>query len=359
MKKSVWFVFAVFIGNSVFAEKLGTIPEVLAPQMIKVYEGELFVVEDHQIFIYDLKTMAFKKKLGKSGQGPGEFNLDPSRSIVMSVHPEFIMAESRNKIIFYNRQGDFLKEVKKQPTILQTHPLGENFAVLRIIYSNDGDAHFAVCIVDKNLKEIVELYRQKFFSYKSTVHVMPDSLNCCVIGDHLIVEESPEGFLVKIFDSKGNEIKKIQQSYEKREVTDFYREKALKEFCGIPSMQRIREEQGAAALKELLNETNIVYPEFFPAIQHITTDGEDLYVQTSKALKNQFEFVVFDSSGVKKSELQLPQTAEVPFLVRLQGDKKFFSIYKGNYYYLSWVDAENDDEFWEVHYQKSTYQPAG
>ena len=114
-------------------------------------------------------------------------------------------------------------------------------------------------------------------------------------------------------------------------------------------MKRVKEEQGMSAFNELIKQSNFIYPETFPAIEHLTVDDEHVYVKTSKALKGKNEFIVFDKEGNERQVVRLPTTPQVPFLVRLQGDKKFFSMVDGQYVYLKLVDVSEEEEYWEVH----------
>ena len=66
------------------AARLGVLEGVLKPQMIQVHGGELFVAEGQYIHVFSLPDMKKKFRIGKDGEGPGEFKLDPARTIIFS-----------------------------------------------------------------------------------------------------------------------------------------------------------------------------------------------------------------------------------------------------------------------------------
>jgi hypothetical protein len=334
----------------VMGERIGSIDEVLKPQMIRVDEGELLVVEKHHIFIYSLPDLKLKNRIGKEGEGPGEFQPDPARTIIFSVHPGYILAESRNKIIYFDRRGRYLRERIKPPGLLQVLPLGPNFAVLRILYGPEGENYFAVSIMDQDLKEIREIYRQKFFSFKGRTIVIPDGLNFCVMEGKLIVEQSPDGFVIGIYDQAGNKINRIERPFEKIPVTDNDREEAFADLLQIPSVRRAIQEQGKNRVVDNLKST-ASYPDFLAPIQYIMADQGRLVVKTPLVRGDREEFLVMSLEGKIIKKIYLPKARKVDFLVRMQGDKNYFTIHGNGYYYLKLVDT-GDDETWELYMER-------
>jgi len=332
------------------AEKLGTLEGLFKPQMIKVYDNQLFVVEGQTILVYSLKDLKLQVKIGKRGEGPGEFKYSPSRTLIITVYPQHILAESRNKLVYFDKKGKFIREEKKVTGLLQTLPLGENFLVHKIIYNTDGKNYFAVFIYDKNFQPLKELYRQAFFTFENKVFVMPDGLNYAIMGDKLLVEKSPDGFIVDVYDSRGNKIRRISRDYEKVSVPQARKDEAYKDYTNIPFLIRMRRERGDSWVDNLLKSQSMVYPDYYPAIQDIAVDGEKIYVRTYRVKDNQEEYVMMDITGKVEKTIFLPKARKVDFLVQMQGDKKFYNIHKGKFYYLKSVE-EDDDEEWQIHVQ--------
>lgn len=356
MKRLTYSLFAVlfllsFTGQILKAEKKGSLTEVLKPQMIKVYGHQLFVVEKHNYFIYSLKDLRLIKKVGKLGEGPGEFKPDPSRTILLSVFPDYIMGESRNKIIWFSRLGEYIKELRKSPGIIQTLPIGKNLAVLRILYGKKGKNFFAVSIYDTAMNEIKMIYKQPFFTYEDKVFIMPDGLFFSIIGDKLYVDQSPDGFLIGVYDENGNKVKEIRKEFTPLPVSAAHRETAFNDFLEIPSVRRMIKEQGRAAAIKFAKQQKLTYPEFFPAIRYMLADQGKLYIKTHAQKQGKEQYLEMDTNGKLLDTYYLPKTKRVEFLVRLQGDKKFYTIHNGIFYYLKSIE-DDEDEIWELHMEK-------
>jgi hypothetical protein len=348
MKKITLLFLFVLISVSLFAGKVGTLQGIFKPQMIKAFGDELFIVEKHSYYIFSAKDLSLKKKVGRLGEGPGEFKPDPSRPILISINRDFIIGESRNKVIHFNRAGKFVKEFRKSPGIIQTLPVGKNLAVLRILYGPGGQNYFAVSIYNQDMKEIKMLYKQKFFTYENKVFVLPDGLHYSVIGEKVYVEQSPDGFVIGVYDSLGNKIKEIKKDYLKKPVTKKDKEDAFNSLLDIPSMQRVIKERGRAAAIAMTNKQDVTYPDHFPAIKYMVADKNRLYIRTHHRKESKDQYLEMDTDGKILNTFYLPTVRDVDFLVKLQGDKKYYTIHNGTFYYLKLVD-QDDEEAWEVH----------
>ena len=341
------FLFLCLTPQSHTPQRLGTLEEVLQPQLIKVHGQELFAVEDHEIFIYSLPDLKLKQKISRAGEGPGEFTLDPSRSLNISVHANSILAQSRTKYIFFDRKGVMQREGRKRTAILQLYPLGDQFVVLRITNGEGGRQYFSLNIYNSEMKNVKELHRQKFFTFLSEIHPMPDPLNFCVVNNQIYVEKSVEGFQIDVYNDRGDLVDSIQRDAPKIEVTDQAKEAALQELLNIPSMQRVRQEQGQSGVTAILNESKQVYPDYVPPIDNIIGDRDRIYVKTFQQTAKGVNWLVLDAKGRRLKETILPVAARPPFLIRLQGDKNLYTVHDGTYYYLK-NTPDGEDEIWEV-----------
>lgn len=333
--------------ESLFAENLGVLEDIMLPQIIKVDDGELFVVEDHTIAVFSLDDLTLKHRLGKAGQGPGEFNVDPSRTIVMSLHPDTIIAESRFKLICFDRQGTVLWEKKKIPGTIQTLPIGNGFVVLKITFEQDSHAFFTINLTDAEMTSVKELCRQPFFQYEDKTFVIPDALHFFVQDDLIYVDESPQGFNIGVYDANGNKVRTLHFDGELQPVTDADQQTAFQAYTDIPFFKRMIDQQGRAAFNRFIEEANLQYPDHFPAIRSLHHDGDRIYVRLHDAQPDQDSFIVLDTKGKTLGETGLPASREMPFLVKLQGDKHLFDIHQSTYYYL--LPEDDDEEIWALH----------
>ena len=339
----------IFLGTT-FPRKIGTLTEIYKPQMIKVYDDELFAVEGHRVFIYALKDLSLKKIIGKKGEGPGEFNPDPARTIIITVLPDTLLGESRNKVLWFSRDGSYRKEIKKTPGILQTLPIGDNFFIHKILYGPGGKNYFTVNIYNSDFQETRELFRQKFFNYEQNVFIMPDSLNYCLCDNKIFVEKSTEGFIIDVYDYSGNRLYRIEKPYNKIPVPDSRKKEAYNDYLEIPFFKRMIREQGKAYFNNYIKSETQVYPDYYPAIQDIIADpkSKKIYVKTYLREGDREEYLEMDIQGNILKKHFFPRARKVDFLVQMQGDKKYYTIHGGQFYYLKSVETE-DDEDWELH----------
>lgn len=338
----------------VYGVKLGTLDKVYKPQMIKADGDDLFIVEGHKIHIYTRKDLKYKMTLGKEGEGPGEFNLDPARTLVISVFPDYILAESRNKVVYFNRQGKFIKEFRKQPTVVQTLPLGKHYIFYKILYGPEGKNYFALSLHDAQMKELRELYRQKFFVFEDTTFIMPDAINFCIFQDKVFWEESPDGFRIAAVDSNGKDLARIEMDFVKLPVTEPDKKTAFDLYMKNPSMLRLAREQGKEYVDNFLKQIHMVYPDHFPAVRDIISDPvkQLIYIKTYQVKNDKEEYQVMDIKGNEGKILKtiyLPQVQPEPFFEQLQGSKKYYTIHNGQFFYLKMVFNADDEEEWEVH----------
>jgi hypothetical protein len=189
----------------VFGVKIGTLPEeVLKPELIRVQGNELLVVEGPTIFIFSLDDLKLKRKFGKEGEGPGEFKKVPNFSNNIIVHPSSILVESLDKISYFSREGELIKEKRKYPGSLKVMPVGENFAVTGFLQGKEGKLIAVLSIFNSEMEKKQELYQQKFSQQGiSEADLIPDSLNFWVYDNKIFVEESPNGFFIEVFDKEG------------------------------------------------------------------------------------------------------------------------------------------------------------
>lgn len=209
MKHLFFAVLFICLIINVFPEKIGILSDVYHPEIIKVYDNEIYVVEGNKIFVFSSDNLKLKRKFDREGNGPGEFKLDRNRSAAISVFPKMIVAESRFKVVFLTRDFKFIREMKKMPGVVQTVPVSEKYIIHKILYGPEGANYFTLNIYDKEMKMVKELYRQKFFAFKGKTNAVPDGINFCILGDRIFVEKSEEAPIVGIYDFNGDLIRDI------------------------------------------------------------------------------------------------------------------------------------------------------
>ena len=154
MKKTSILIILLCISFFGFTEKVRTFPDLFNPTRIMVDEDRLYIVEFPHVFIYSLKDFSLIKKVGRKGEGPQEFlpglNLLP--------YPDHIIINSRGKISYFTKTGDFIKEVKC-PFAGGVEPCEDTFVGLGYRRGNDKDPvnYTTIDVYDQNFKKIREV----------------------------------------------------------------------------------------------------------------------------------------------------------------------------------------------------------
>jgi hypothetical protein len=353
-KAFIFFLFSL-LAVAAYSAKVGTLPEVMKPDNISIYQDELYVVEGAKISVYSLDELKLLRQFGKKGEGPGELMVIPyiyyNR---VAVSKEFVLAESFNKLVFFTRDGTFKKEkMKGQETgrINQTLPVGKNFVVKKLRLGDDRIAYTVIAVHDPELKEIKELYRQKFVQQvqqgkQVQLEMVMDFVDFKVYDDKIYIEESPNGFVIEVFDSEGKKLDRIQKEYEKLEVTSAHRERILDRFKNDPSIKAQSKQAGGWNELKKIIKTN--FADTFPAIRSFGISGGKMYVQTFKVKDNKDEYVIMDLKGKILKRAYVQAFRNVPLTGELLS-VKLNTVHNGKLYY---VMENEDEEEWELHVEE-------
>jgi hypothetical protein len=348
-KKINFFVLLLFLAGFLFSTKVGTLTEVLKPDNITVLGDELYVVEGATIYIYSLKDLSLIRKFGKAGDGPGELQALPAVPNKIAVSTDFILAEAPNKLVYFSKDGKFIKEKRKVNVLtIGFLPIGKNLVATKQVVGEDKTFYTCICIFDPDLKEIKELCRQEWIQQglppgKTVLDMVMDFTNYRVYDDKIFIEESDKGFLIEIFDSKGNKLYQIEKDYEKILVTGKDREEAVTRFKEDPYIKTQSTQFGG--WNELKKLFSMDFPETFPAIQDIGISDDKIYVQTYKKKNGKEEYVVMDLKGKFIKKTYISAFEGTPMLARLMGAKAH-TIANGKLYYLK---DNIDEEEWDLY----------
>lgn len=347
MMKYKLFVLLLLSASFVFPAKVGPLPEVMRPDNITVDGNEIYVVEGAEISVYSLKNLSFIRKFGKKGEGPGELQVIPNiyyNRVV--VTPGYILAESFNKVIFFSKEGKSIKEKRKIGQITKTVPIGENFVVKKFIIDENTITYSVIALYNPEMEMIKELYRQEFVQQRTSggvkLNMVMDFIDFKVYDDKIFIEESVQGFIIEVFDGKGEKLYRIEKEYEKLKVTGEHKEKIILRFKTDPSIK----EQGKAlgGWNELKKLFTMKFSGTFPAIRSLEVSGGKLYVQTFKVVENKDEYVIMDLKGKIIKRVYVDAFENVPLTGELLG-AKLHTLQKGKLYYL--VENEDEEE-WEL-----------
>lgn len=327
MKKTIILFFTICFVGFGFAEKVKTFPNLFKPTRIMVDKDRIFIVEFPHVFIYSLVDFKLIKKIGRKGEGPREFL--PTLNLL--PYPDHIIINSRGKISYFTKTGEFIKEIKS-PFAGGVEPCEDVFVGIGNRQGNDKDPinYSTIDVYDKNFKKIREIDRKKADFQSSRFTFYQQSYYFYIMDNEKIIVTGNEGFVLNAFNKNGKKLFTIQEEYKKKKVTESDRLDVHNYFKTHPQIKGLY-----AAYKHLLK-----FADYFPAIQGFQPYDGKLYVHTYNKKGEDTEFYIYDGKGKLIKKTYLP-------IVKKDVQSLYpFYVDNGKLYRL----LENEDEEeWELH----------
>jgi len=337
MKKILFLIFLILIifTSFGFPGKLSVLDELTNPAMIEINGNELYVLDDVEVYVYSLQDYGFLRKFGKKGEGPGELLPQPDLPITMQVHKKYVLLNSLNKMIYFSKTGEMIKEKKIPFLTFQIIPFGKNYAASKFTRNSQGGSQVSVLLFNDEFKEIKKLYETELlndFRKRKVVFPLFDTFIQCS-SDQLFVVDQQSDFEIQRFDLEGNRLTPIKHSYQKIKVTETFKKKSWEWLQLQPVFKTLPD-----AFKQML-----YFPDYLPDIRNFLVKDKKIYAQTYKIKEKLSQFFIMDLNG------SMPKTAFLPGAdkERLRPNPAVTYAFKDNkYYYL----VENfDEEEWELH----------
>jgi len=326
MKKLILLLLLIIIGLFLHGGGRHPMEGLVNPGQVAVDRdnGELFIVDGTEIRVYRLADLNLKAVFGKKGEGPGEI-LPP---VSIGLHKDAILVNSRNKVSFYDRKLNFMREHKvtsgKRFATTGKRFAGQGFKVI----GQDGYETFNFFDKDFNKgKEIIS--RKSPIQRSGKIPVLSSPFIFRVYRD-IVYYSFNDNLELGIFRKGKNIADRIRFNYENKPFTASDKAAFETYFKTNPRTRKNYE-----ALRQRLE-----YPTHYPAIRTFLVDEGKIYVITHR--KNNdgaIETFVLNKGGelIKKSFIWLKDMnifSPYPF-----------SISAGKLYQL----IETDDEKWELH----------
>ena len=347
MKKTCLIILIIITTFQLYGEKVAVLTDVLKPDQLVASGDRIYIMEGTAIFIYSLKDFTMIKKFGKQGEGPGEIAKVPFVSNAFAAFGnDKLLVDAINKIVIFSRDGEFVKEVRKKGQVTNVLAVGNGFVATRIKPpGDDKKAYAAVTLMDAELNVIKELYAQPTPQQGRNLQMIPDTLYSTVYEDKIFIEESQKGFIIEVFDNKGNALYKIRKEVPPLKVTAKGKEIALQELQEDPLAQfQIKRAGGWDEFKKLLD---FNYPDLYPPIRDMLVKNGKIYVRTHETQNGKEKYRIFDLKGKELKTVFLPKPMLAPLITRIiSRPVRFFDISNDRFYYL--VENEDEEE-WELH----------
>lgn len=348
MKKFVGLTICMIWAGFLYGAVIGTLPELAKPTMITVEGNELYVNEGSTFFVYSLADLKLLRTFGRRGEGPGELLEIPYFPNKLMLHKNQVFVTCIGKIVYFSREGEYIKESRTNRRILQMMPVGNNYVAQEQISGKDNLVYLTIVLYNSKIEKVKELYRQKWIRQGNVPSVefdmSLDFTSVAVTNDKIFIEESPKGFLIEVFNSEGDKLYEIKKDYEKREITANDKEKIEQMMREDPGVKADLQSQGG--WDEFKKYMVLVFPDYFPPIKGIEISGDKLYVRTNHCnpAGDKEEYLIMDLKGNILKKKFISRDLEVSVFAQVAGGK-LFSINNDRFYYI----IENENEEWELH----------
>lgn len=337
MRKIMFIILLVLLifSSFVFSEKLSVLAELTNPAMIEINGDELYVLDGAEVYVYSLHDYGFLRKFGKKGEGPGELLPQPDLPIVMQIYSEYVLLNSFNKMIYFSKTGEMIKEKRIPFLTFQIMPLGKNYAASKFTRNSRGGSQVSVLLFDDEFKELKKLYETEllndFGKGKVAFPLLDTFIQCS--SDQLFVADQQSDFEIQRFDLEGNRLTPIKRSYQKIKITETFKKKSWEWLQLQPVFRTFPD-----VFKQM-----IYFPDYLPDIRNFLVKDKKIYVQTYKTKETLSQFFIIDLNGSMLKTAFLPGADKE----RLRPNPAVTYSFKDNKYY--YLEENLDTEEWELH----------
>lgn len=341
MRKVTFFICMFFLFWKVFFAQKILLPEVSKPFDIIACNDRMVITDEQTIFIYDLKDFKLIKKVGKQGEGPGEFLTIRGWSVIVNEYNNNLLIGSLGKISIFSKEGEFIKSIKTKPYDILCHResiqslgIGEFVSIRNI--RGEKVSNFKATIYNHSFQPIKEFYHfnsniwkrgKQYNPIKYTQHFR----KIVVYKGKIFINSQNNSGDILVFDKFGKQLYTIENKFVQVKFTDNHKQNYLKDF-------------DKSELKPILHrlQKRWIFPDYFPAWQKFTVTDDKIYIQTyhRNSQENTTLFYILDLDGKQLNKTMVPLQETFAFTP----DPYFI---KNNKLYQL---VENpDEEEWELH----------
>lgn len=327
MKKTIFILLLLFASFNTQGKVVYVFDDLLTPDRMVIGEEYLYVNEEFSIIIYSLKDYSFVKKIGKKGEGPGEF----VGYLRLSLYDNHLYVNSVGKLSIFEKNGVMVKEIKsKDSTSGIFTPLNNKFVAQGFEIDKDRNRFSLLNVYNKDLVKESTIIREPHRSSfeKGVVIVFDTTFNFHVLGKKVYLVNGRE-FKIDVYDKFLKKEMEIERDYKRIKFGEKDKKKVVDNLLTNPRLKPFAE--------EILKRQR--YPDFYPAILGLYDNGDYLFVMTYMWEGSNIEFMIYDRKGKFIKQLFIPFKMKSIFRAfpwSIKGDK-FLQL------------IENEDEEWELH----------
>ena len=315
------------------------LPELEAVGDVRAEHGRIYIQDKKDIAVYSFDDGRFLRRIGRPGQGPGEFTMLGG----FTVLADRVVVVDISKTLFFTVEGEYLGQMLPpgHSRVYPFLPVGKHLVGFPLERRQDGSMLPPMGVIYdqagmpvKRFIEVPDILPppppppgSSRPSGKEDVLMVRDYFDYAVHDGRIYVADSKPGLSISVFDETGAFLYEIRHTLERVKVSKEYRDFAMKSRRG----------RYWAARKP-------VFPEYFPAFAAFKIDDDRIYAVTAARKDGRHEVIVMDHKGkILERGFRLP--IQIDFWVP-HTFARTFDVEAGRFV---WVEYNESKEQYELH----------
>jgi hypothetical protein len=325
MKRNVILIVLMLAFTLGIAGKVITLLGLNRPAEISIDKDHIYITDKEKIHIFALKDYQLVKSFGDRGEGPKEFKFQIS--IDINTQTDNIIVESKDKLSFFTKKGQFIKEIRLTGAG-GCRPLGNGFvATSRAFIENSR--YMTLNFFNEKLEKTgdKEIYKSIIQPKGKKIQFLSTAWNYITTKDKVFISAKKD-FVVDVVDKTGKTLFSITRDYERIKIDSSF----VNDFFAW--VKKNRPPQLYEGMKRMFE-----FPDYLAAIYDIVIDKDILYIITYKRKKEMNEVFLYTTAGKFIKTLDIPLYKDHPI------DPLPYTIHDGKIFQL--IDNAETEE-WEL-----------
>jgi hypothetical protein len=323
MKRNVILVVLILAFTPGITGEVITLMGLNRPAEISIDKDQIYIADKEKVHIFALKDYQWVKSFGNKGEGPKEFKFQIS--IDINTQTDNIIVESQDKLSFFTKKGQFIKEIRLTGAG-GCRPLGNGFvATSRTFIQNSR--YSTLNFFNEKLEKTGQIYKSIIQPSGKKIRFLSRAWKYITTKDKVFISAKKD-FVVDVIDITGKKLFSITRDYERIKIDRSF----VNNFFAW--VKKNRPPQLYEGMKRLFE-----FPDYLPAIFDIIIDKDILYVITYKRKKEMNEVFLYTTAGKFIKTLDIPLYKDHPI------DPLPYTLHDGKIFQL--IDNAETEE-WEL-----------
>lgn len=268
------------------------LPELETAGNVRAEHGRVYIQDKTDIAAYSFETGRFLRRIGRPGQGPGEFAMLGG----FAVLADRIVVADIMKTLLFSVEGEYLSQISPPARIMfyPFLPVGKHFVGVPMERRNDGSTLPPMGVIYDSARRQVKRFVEvpdilpppppppgsSLPSGREDTLMVRDYFDYVIHDNKIFVADSRKGLSISVFDETGILLYEIRHPLERVKISKEYRD----------FVTQSRPEKYWTTHKP-------IYPEVFPALAAFKIDGGRIYAVTAARKDGRYEVIVMDLKG--------------------------------------------------------------